>query len=282
MITKRDEGYAWAVAALALAGSWLAIEVAFPELPASGIPTAFTRGALHAIVFIGLWLGLERTDWSPRVRLGVWLAILAPYTVWLVAIWIFAASGGFHPIHNRHLPLLPLAIFVPLGIGATFVTRSQRFAQVLDAMPAAWPIGLQLYRILGVTFLASWIRGTIPGAFALPAGIGDVVVGALAIPAAIQAASGTPLGRSRALAWNFLGLADLGVAVTMGILTFPTKLQLFGLDRPNAQLGAYPMVMIPAFAVPSALITHLLSIRQLRRRGAARSGASESIAAAAV
>jgi hypothetical protein len=34
---------------------------------------------------------------------------------------------------------------------------------------------------------------------------------------------------------------------------------------PNATAGIYPNVMVPAFAVPSSILLHVLSLRQLRR-----------------
>jgi hypothetical protein len=34
---------------------------------------------------------------------------------------------------------------------------------------------------------------------------------------------------------------------------------------PNTGLGLYPAVLIPAFAVPSSILLHALSLRQLRR-----------------
>jgi hypothetical protein len=40
---------------------------------------------------------------------------------------------------------------------------------------------------------------------------------------------------------------------------------MFALDRPNTGIGTYPLVMIPAFAVPLSLILHGLSLWQLRR-----------------
>jgi len=33
----------------------------------------------------------------------------------------------------------------------------------------------------------------------------------------------------------------------------------------NAQLGTYPSVLVPAFAVPSSILLHVLSLRQLYR-----------------
>ena len=54
---------------------------------------------------------------------------------------------------------------------------------------------------------------------------------------------------------------------TLGFLSSPTRFQLLALDAPNRLVGAYPLVMIPAFAVPLALILHGLSLWQLRRSG---------------
>ena len=45
---------------------------------------------------------------------------------------------------------------------------------VVDEIPLHSMIGLQLYRALGFVFLVEWSLGALPGAFALPAGIGDI------------------------------------------------------------------------------------------------------------
>jgi hypothetical protein len=145
------------------------------------------------------------------------------------------------------------------------VLRSRRLGQVLDAMPASWLVALQVYRVLGSTFLVGWALGAVPGIFALPAGIGDVITGLLALPAAIAVAAGTIEGRRAAIAWNIFGLLDFTVAVSIGLATAPGPFQLIGTSIPNAA-GIYPTVMIPAFAVPSSILLHALSLRQLRRR----------------
>jgi len=258
------------VLAAALAGAWLAVDLAFPQLIGSGEPGAFTRGIIHSTILIGLWLGLARTDFTPRVRALKWAAIATPYTLWMLLTWTLAAHEVFRPVaRNDRIPLLPLAIFVPIGLGALMATRSRRIGAlldaVLDAMPASWLIGVQLYRVLGVMFLASWVRGAIPALFALPAGIGDVIVGVLALPAASLASAATPRGYAAARTWNLLGLTDLALAILTATVTFRVRIHAFGLDHPDSQLGVFPMVMIPAFAVPNSILLHLLSIRQLRR-----------------
>ena len=169
------------------------------------------------------------------------------------------------------VPLLPFAIFLPVIIGAPILLGSKRMGKVLDAMPETWLIALQLYRIFGSVFLVGWARNLIPGVFALPAGIGDVITGILAVPIAISLTAGAPEARRAAIGWNVFGLADFGVAVGIGLMIAPGPLQLIVPNIPNATAGVYPNVMIPAFAVPSSILLHALSLRQLRRRTTALS-----------
>jgi hypothetical protein len=149
-------------------------------------------------------------------------------------------------------------------IGLFVLLRSKSIAAVLDVTPASWLIALQVYRVFGGIFLANWVSGTVAGAFAWPAGIGDMLTGIMALPVAWRLASGAENGRSAAIAWNIFGLLDFAVAITMGTLSTPGPLQIFGLDIP-ASLVTYPSVLIPAFAVPSSILLHALSIWQLRR-----------------
>src|SRR5207302_1651356 len=109
--------------------------------------------------------------------------------------------------------------------------------------------------------------GNLPTAFALPAGIGDVIVGLLALPVAVYLRSGRRGGRGLAIAWNLLGILDLVNAIALGFLSAPDPLQLIVPDRPSL-IGGYPTVMIPAFAVPRSILIHALSLRQLLRAGA--------------
>jgi hypothetical protein len=45
----------------------------------------------------------------------------------------------------------------------------------------------------------------------------------------------------------------------------PTPFQMIALDHPNRNIATYPLVMIPAFAVPLSILLHALSLRQLAR-----------------
>jgi hypothetical protein len=250
----------------ALAASWVGINLAFPGLAPTGIPSVVTRLAIHSAILIGLWLGLSRTEFSAGKRAAIWLSVAIPFTLWLALVWNLAFNGAFQPIPGvARLPRLPIAIFAPVIIGLILLLRSKSIAALLDAAPTSWLVGLQVYRIFGGIFLVNWVHGTVAGAFAWPAGIGDMLTGIMALPVALQLASGAESGRSAAMAWNIFGLLDFAVAITMGTLSTPGPLQIVGLDIPASLAGTYPTVLIPAFAVPSSILLHALSIRQLRR-----------------
>jgi hypothetical protein len=197
----------------------------------------------------------------------LWLAIMIPFTLWLALIWSAAINGFFK--QGATIPVIPLAALGPVIIGAPILLRSKRIGQVLDAMPATWLVALQVYRVLGSTFLIGWVYGAVPGVFALPAGIGDVLTGLLAVPVAISLTSGSRQGRSAAVAWNVFGLVDFAIALSIGIAI---SLHLIETGFASATGGNYPTVLIPAFAVPSSILLHALSLRQLYRRSKAERG----------
>ena len=254
----------WLIPLVAL---WIVLIYWQPIIPTSGVPTTAHQLTAHALIAVGLWLGLESTDLTPGERRTTWLAVMIPDTLWFAVVWSAAINGAFRTDASP-LPMLPLAIFVPVMVGAPLLLLSTRVGRVLDAMPASWLVALQLYRIFGSWALAAWLHGLLPGVFALPAGIGDVLTGLLAVPVAIAVASGAEQGRKAAIAWNVFGLADFAVAITLGMITSPGPFQLIVPDMPSIGAGAYPDVLTPAFVVPGSILLHALSLRQLMRRRA--------------
>jgi hypothetical protein len=236
-----------------------------PAITGSGVPSTVARLMTYGLIALGLWLSLERSGLTPGQRRTTWLAVMVPYTLWGAVAWSAAINGVFRAGASA-LPLLPLAIFLPVIIGAPLVLVSKRVGQVLDAMPASWLIALQVYRVFGSVFLAGALRGLVPGVFGWPAGIGDVLTGLFAVTAAIAVATGTAEGRRAAIIWNVFGLADFAVAIALGLITSPGPLQLIVPSVPSIGAGVYPNVLTPAFVVPSSILLHALSLRQLRRR----------------
>lgn len=257
----------WAVPFTAL---WTWLIYSLPVLLDSGLAALAVRLMVHGLIALGLWLGLERTDLTAGQRRTTWLAIVVPFTLWAAVAWTGAINGVFRigalPLP---LPLLPLAIFLPVIVGAPLLLLSKRVGQLLDAMPATWLVNLQLYRVFGSQFLAYWLLGLLPGLWALPAGTGDVLTGLFAVPAAVALATGTAEGRKTAILWNIFGFADLVIAITLGMIIAPGPFQLIVPNGPSIGLDGYPNVLTPAFVVPGSILLHALSLRQLRRRSRA-------------
>jgi hypothetical protein len=243
--------------------TWLIYSV--PVLPDSGLPALAVRLMVHVLIALGLWLGLERTDLTQGQRRTTWLAIVVTFTLWAAVAWTAAINGVFRTGASS-LPLLPSAIFLPVIIGTPLLLLSKRVGQLLDAMPPTWLVALQLYRVFGSQWLAYWLRGLLPGLWALPAGTGDVLTGLFALPVAIALATGTAEGRKAAILWNIFGLADFAVAITLGLIISPGQLQLIVPNGAGIGVDGYPNVLTPAFVVPSSILLHALSLRQLRRR----------------
>lgn len=247
---------------------WTWLIYAMPALPESGLPALGVRLMAYGLLALGLWLGLERTSLTPKQRQATWLSIMIPFTLWATVAWTAAINGAFRAGASS-LPLLPAAILLPVIVGTPVLLLSKRIGRVLDAMPATWLIALQLYRVFGSQWLAYWLRGVLPGLWALPAGTGDVLTGLFAVPAAIALASGTAEGRRAAILWNVFGLADFAVAITLGLIMSSGPFQLIIPQGPSMAVDSFPNVLTPAFVVPSSILLHALSLRQLFRRSSA-------------
>jgi hypothetical protein len=137
------------------------------------------------------------------------------------------------------------------------IWRSPRLARIIDAVPQHWLIGIQLYRVLGVIFLILYATGKLPGLFAWPAGLGDVLGGVLAPVVAVAYARAPCKNADLVLAWNLLGLADLVIAVTAGFMTTPSPLQLFDFELPSELVTRFPLVLVPVFLVHGREVAEL-------------------------
>ena len=53
------------------------------------------------------------------------------------------------------------------------------------------------------------------------------------------------------------------MAVTTGFLSSPSPIEKLAFDNPNTLITAFPLVMIPVFLVPLAILLHLASLTKL-------------------
>jgi hypothetical protein len=184
---------------------------------------------------------------------------------WFAVAWGLSRLNVF-AVGVDELPRIEFALILPIVAGLALMLGTASGRAIVTAAPQSWLVGLQVYRALGFMFLALWAQGQMPGEFALPAGIGDIIVGATAPLVAWLNARNAASAATVTRAWNIFGIADLVVAVTTGFLTSPSPLQMLAFDRPNFLITEYPIVMVPAFLVPASIILHGLSLWKLPRR----------------
>lgn len=129
---------------------------------------------------------------------------------------------------------------------------SQRLSQ-------KWLIGLQLFRVIGGVFLIEMVLGHIPGIFAYPAGLGDILVGIVALIVLLAYRETNHLPRAVIFIVFGLGVADFVSAFFFGITSSAGPLQIFHPAITN-NLILFPTGMIPLFLVPYAMFFHTLSM----------------------
>ncbi len=194
---------------------------------------------------------------DPRSR-KVRLALVA----WLAVALVVAVSE----VIGRHVIRLP-AIVPALVIGITTLAllvhrRSEafrHFTATADLRPA---ILFHLVRVgYGAAFLALGAAGELHPTFAWNAGIGDVVAGALALPAAWLAGRGS---RRLVFAWNALAFFDI-------LLALGTAQRLIWIDGERtlfAPMQDFPFTLLPVLVLPWILLGHLWIFARLRRPAA--------------
>ena len=200
-----------------------------------------------------------------RAHSGMSLFVAGALALWLALTCFLGASGSFvRPPGVPPLPILvgatlPLLVFV----GAWLASEAFRYF-VLDA-DLRLLTALQAWRAGGLGFLALHTHGALAGLFAWLAGLGDVAIGVTAPWVALALVRQPSFFASRAFAmWNLLGVLDLVVAVSSGVLSTGFLGVFTGSDT-TATMTKLPLVLVPAYLVPLFLMLHFAALLQWRR-----------------
>jgi hypothetical protein len=179
--------------------------------------------------------------------LAAWFLAIA----WLGARGAFIGPSGAPPVAMMAGFAAPLAVFFAL------LRLSRAFRDFVYAIDLRLIVGLNAWRVGGFAFLALYAHEILPGAFALPAGLGDIAVAAVAPWMVLRLVRDPAFGASsRFRAWNWFGMLDLVVAVSLG---GALAIGAHGgvTTAPMAQL---PLVFIPAFLVPIYIMLHVSAL----------------------
>lgn len=134
-----------------------------------------------------------------------------------------------------------------------------------EPLSQRWLIGLQLWRVIGGVFLIEMAGSNIPGVFAYPAGLGDILVAVVAAAVLVFYRKRDEIPGGAVLLVLGLGIADFSSAFFFGFTSSEGPQQLFFPEVVNNSL-MFPTGMIPLFLVPYAIFFHTLSFLTWRQR----------------
>lgn len=169
---------------------------------------------------------------------------------WFVVALAASAAGTFDQPPDAPPVAIGLAAGVPPLIVVGLLVGSGRFRRWVRDLDLRFLTLLQTWRVAGVAFLALLVVGELPARFALPAGIGDVIVGLTAPLVAVYLVGGGHRARWGYVGWTLFGIADLVAAVSLGVTT----------GQGMEPVAVLPLSMIPAFGVPLTLALHAISL----------------------
>jgi hypothetical protein len=191
---------------------------------------------------------------SARRRITVVLAL------WFVLVVSLGTAGAF--VVNPGTPPFPIAIgaLAPLALFFAALQLSQEFRSFVLSLDLRLIAAMQAWRWAGLGFLSLYAYGVLPAAFALTAGLGDMAIGITA-PWIVLALVRDPgfAASSKFRLWNVLGILDLAVAMSLGILATGAPGEITA-----APMETLPLVLIPAFLVPLFLMLHATALMQSR------------------
>jgi hypothetical protein len=182
----------------------------------------------------------------PAIRYAFWLWLLVAISVGRLGLLQRIPPSAIQGVLFGLTALLILSYF-----------KIRAFRTWVDGLDVRALVLLHLTRFVGIYFLVLYRRGELPYAFAVPGGIGDIVVAVFALLIAL-----IPLNESlrlRAISiWNVVGLIDILLVVFSA-----ARIGLsggYGL-RPLTYL---PLSLLPTFLVPLIIATHLAIFARLK------------------
>ena len=229
----------------------------------SSLPLYLNRGTAFVIFAVAIFIvaahtviaamAAPRASLSARTKSTIPLIIAAFLASWLALAIILGDGANFPVAPESRRSASGLVALIPFLVTVIALFASKSLRAINAAMPSAWLIAVQTYRVAGIMFVFPFLTyGLLPAGFGWPAGIGDAITGIFAPVVALMVARNRPNAFKWAVAWNLFGTLDLIVAPATA-LYFEARV-----------LSIYPLNLVPLFlGPPIGILTHIYSLRNL-------------------
>lgn len=175
--------------------------------------------------------------------------------LWFVLICFLSSKGYIEKLGHVFMPLFAVLTVSLIAIPFLAYKKSSTVKREVDKISLKKMTKVHAWRIVaGLLFIYYGLKNQLPLAFWLLAGIGDIIVGVMALQ--FWKETPTPAIDEYKL-FHQIGLLDFVIAVGTGI-TFT----LLG-DQKILLLTKLPLVLIPLFLVPFMGASHLISLSKL-------------------
>lgn len=182
--------------------------------------------------------------------------------VWLAYLIVISGTGVLQDFSLP--PKVPLLVVVPAIVGILIFTGTRRFGRVLNHLPLHVPVLLTTFRILvELLIYGGHKEGVFPERVTFEGLNYDILVGIVSLPVGILIMSGK-LSTRAVWAWNVLSLMVLGLTVYSFVTAY--YFSDFIATTGNRDFVRFPYLLLAGVLLPTAIMLHVVSIRQMIRR----------------
>ena len=185
--------------------------------------------------------------------------------VWLALVVVLGATKALTVAPGTPPYPIAIAVVAPFGVFFAALWLSAGFRSFVSAVDLPLITAVQGWRWAGLGFLFLYAYGVLPGAFAWPAGLGDMAIAITAPWVALALVRRPGFAASRLfVAWNLLGILDHVVAVSDAAISQGLATGAPG-EITVAPMALLPLVLIPAYLVPLFDMLHLIALFRAQR-----------------
>ncbi len=168
---------------------------------------------------------------------------------WFLVVWELARAGGFEGTRGSAPGLEIAMVALALAVGWALLPSRQE-----DRPAVADLVAIQAVRVVALVALVALAGEALPAWLALPIGLGDSLVGLLAVGTSRRLRRPAPGTARAAAAWNLSG---------MGLAAFVIAAPIASARSTGYFFSLYPLVLLPTFLAPFSLVLHFAIQRRL-------------------
>jgi hypothetical protein len=188
----------------------------------------------------------------------------------VIALWagvmvVLSGRGTFETTPDQAPLAVLLSVLLPAVIFGIAYMMSDGVRRYVLGLDLRLLTAIQGWRIIGAMFLVLMCLKLLPGAFAWPAGIGDMIVGIYAPFVVYMLVRRSPGWRGHVILLSILGLLDFVGAIGMGILAGNNPIGIFKGPIGMELMQRLPLSIIPTFGVPAWILVHCISLLKVGR-----------------